>query len=264
MFHILVDIGGDEIRTDFTKFNREGGVEWVGDCDIQNGVIKIHENDGTPDERTLLVSTEISTSAAVIFERIINAFRKFRDVIQSGFEPTEESSGQSVKPQPYDPEDIKVRRESFSVFEVNRMMTDQKDIDLNPDFQRNLVWDIARKSALVESILLGIPIPVFYFAESKTGMYHVVDGLQRLSTIKQFFNNEFALKKLEHLSDECNGRYYKNGIDNKGGKAVGLERKYSRRLENAQLIINVIEHASPQKVKYDIFKRLNTGGQLFK
>ena len=98
---------------------------------------------------------------------------KRQEELNAGFEPTIENINDSITPQPYNPDDIKVRREGFSVFEINRMMTEQNDIDLNPDFQRNLVWDNSRKSALIESILLGIPIPVFYFAESKTGKYHV-------------------------------------------------------------------------------------------
>jgi len=260
MIQISVEIYGEEVEAIFNKIEMGGITYWVGSCGNHDDLITIKENDGVPDESSMIVSVEVSTAAVIIYERFATALNEFYSEVTAGFEPTQEN--QTAQPQqPYDPDDIKVRRETFSVFEINRMMTEQDDIDLNPDFQRNLVWDNTRKSALIESILLGIPIPVFYFAESKSGRYHVVDGLQRLSTIKQFLNNEFALKKLEHLDEDCNGRYYKIDQLNTRTKTKALDRKYTRRLENAQFIVNVIESASPQKVKYDIFKRINTGGR---
>jgi hypothetical protein len=261
MIKIFIEIDGEEIEVSFQKILKAKHVTWVGDCLVPDEVITINESDGLLDERSLNISLGISTPSVVIYERLLSAFNNYNEGISAGFEPIEENVSDTVTPQPYNPDEIKVRREGFSVYEINRMMTEQNDIDLNPDFQRNLVWDNSRKSALIESILLGIPIPVFYFAESKTGKYHVVDGLQRLSTIKQFLNNEFALKKLEHLKEDCSGRYYKEEYKDGMKKLKVLDRKHTRRLENAQLIVNVIEFASPQKVKYDIFKRLNTGGR---
>lgn len=261
MLKIFVEIDGDEIEVSFLKTKKSTQDIWVGDCMLRDEVITVNESEGLLDEKSLNVSSGVTTPPVVIYERLVAAFNNFNEEVSAGFEPTTENINDNNTPQPYNPDDIKVRREGFSVFEINRMMTEQNDIDLNPDFQRNLVWDNTRKSALIESILLGIPIPVFYFAESKSGKYHVVDGLQRLSTIKQFFNNEFALKKLEHLKDDCNGRYYKEEYKDGKKKLKALDRRHTRRLENAQLIVNVIEFASPQKVKYDIFKRLNTGGR---
>ena len=260
MIKIFIDIDGQELEVTFQKVKNNEDFIWVADFFVSEEQISIKEIDGIPDERSLIIPIGISTSKIVIYERFLDAFNTYNEEISAGFEPTQESND-AYLPQPYNPDDIKVRREGFSVFEINRMMTDQNDIDLNPDFQRNLVWDNTRKSALIESILLGIPIPVFYFAENKSGKYHVVDGLQRLSTIKQYFNNEFFLKKLEHLNKECNGKYYKENSNDVKTKGKALDRKHTRRLENAQLIVNVIEFASPQKVKYDIFKRLNTGGR---
>lgn len=259
---IFVEIDGQELEVTFININfSENKTKWVADCLVPDEVIEIIEEDGELKEKTLSVTLGVETPKVVLFERILDAFNNFKDEINSGFEPLDDSNSKEEIPQPYNPDEIKVRRESFSVFEINRMMSKQNDIDLNPDFQRNLVWDNTRKSALIESILLGIPIPVFYFAESKSGRYNVVDGLQRLSTIKQYLNNEFYLKKLEHLGNDCNGKYYMDLDGNEKSKKKYLDRKYSRRLENAQLIVNVIEYSSPQKVKYDIFKRLNTGGR---
>lgn len=261
MVKIFADLANKEIEIEFQRVERDGHYHWLGISLSTGQEIIIPEKDNIPDENRMSVTSDIKTSKIVLFERFSSALLEYNEQIIAGLEPTNEENISVNVPQPYNPDEIKVRREGFSVFEINRMMSEQNDIDLNPDFQRNLVWDNSRKSALIESILLGIPIPVFYFAESKSGKYHVVDGLQRLSTIKQFMNNEFPLKKLEHLQNDCEGKYYKE--DASIPKTIGksLERKHTRRVENAQLIVNVIESASPQKVKYDIFKRLNTGGR---
>lgn len=259
---IFVDIFDQEFEVTFVKRNINKHSIWmVDDIIFDDELVSIQEIDGSLNENSLIISLDITTPRIIVYERILDAFSLYKQELEAGFEPTEENDSDYNQIEPYNPDDIKVRRETFSVFEINRLMTISKDIDLNPDFQRNLVWDNTRKSALIESILLGIPIPVFYFAESKSGRYNVVDGLQRLSTIKQYLNNEFFLKKLEHLGEDCNSKYYMENTDKPITKAKYLDRKYTRRLENAQLIVNVIEYASPQKVKYDIFKRLNTGGR---
>lgn len=110
------------------------------------------------------------------------------------------------KMKPYDPELIDVRDSPISVFQAYTMILD-KDINLSPDFQRNVVWDSKRKSRLIESILLRIPIPVFYFSQGKNGKLSVVDGLQRLTAIKSFMDNELKLSELEYLT-ELNGLTY--------------------------------------------------------
>ena len=155
------------------------------------------------------------------------------------------------KMKPYDPELIDVRDSPISVFQAYTMILD-KDINLSPDFQRNVVWDSKRKSRLIESILLRIPIPVFYFSQGKNGKLSVVDGLQRLTAIKSFMDNELKLSELEYLT-ELNGLTY-----------ADLQKKYDlywRRFKLTKLSANIIQPGSPTKVRYDIFRRLNTGGR---
>jgi len=135
-------------------------------------------------------------------------------------------------------------------------MIDDSDIDLSPDFQRNFVWNSAQKSRLIESVLLRIPLPMFYFSEDDEGRITIVDGLQRLTTIKEFMDNKFSLRNLEYLEDSCGGKYYKNEESK-----IGLDPKYFRWFNQTQFSVNVIDPSSPPKVKYDIFRRINTGGK---
>lgn len=152
---------------------------------------------------------------------------------------------------PYDPEQIDVRDSTISVFQAYDMMK-EGDINLSPDFQRNTVWDSKRKSRLIESIFLRIPLPALYFSQSKNGKLSVVDGLQRLSAIKQFMDDKLKLSELEYLTDL-------NGLT--CSEIKGKYDLYSSRLKIEKLNINVIQPGSPTKVRYDIFRRLNTGGR---
>jgi hypothetical protein len=264
MVVIQAEVNG--VESDFlfsVPESRTAGIDkykWDGfSKDFPSEQITLLEKGGDLDFTTLTTSSGVTTSHEILYERIKEALNNYRDSIRAGYEPEDDTERVSTEPTPYDPEKIKVRRDTFSIYQVFDMMDKKNgDIDLNPEFQRNFVWDNARKSLLIESILLGIPIPVLYFAENKSGEYHVVDGMQRLTTIKQYLNNEFALKNLEYLK-ECEGMYYKKTDRIKDSKV--LNRKYSRRIEQAQLNINIIEASSPSDVKYDIFKRLNTGGR---
>lgn len=149
---------------------------------------------------------------------------------------------------PWRPDDIRVSSRNFSLRNVLDMIEDD-ELELAPDFQRNQVWKLPQKSGLIESILLQIPLPAFYFAQDKDGTMKVIDGLQRLSTAYGFARKgAFALNHLEYLTTE-------------EGKHFGdLSPVWRRRFNQTQLVVHVIDPQTPPQIKYDIFKRINTGG----
>lgn len=133
-----------------------------------------------------------------------------------------------------------------SVADIVRMI-DDKDIRLDPDYQRNYVWDNKKASMLIESIILNVPIPVIYVSQEDDDSWSVIDGLQRLSSLKRFFDGKFKLSGLEILSD-----LNKSDISTLNPKAL-------RMLKNGLLRVIMITHDSNEEIKYDVFMRLNTG-----
>ena len=130
---------------------------------------------------------------------------------------------------------------------IKRM--EQGTLNLSPDFQRNEVWDAVRKSRLIESLMLKIPLPMFYVASDEKENYQVVDGLQRLSTLKAFASEKtMKLKGLEFWSDH-------NGLS-----FDKLPSHLQNRITEANFNFTIIDPATPDRVKRDIFKRINTGG----
>ena len=120
-------------------------------------------------------------------------------------------------------------------------------IILDPDYQRNYVWNNTKASLLVESILLNIPIPVIYASEDEEGKWIVVDGLQRLFSLKRFYDGKFKLTGLETL-EELNGLKYS-----------ALEDAIQKRLDRGELRVIVLQNDSDPNIQFDIFMRLNTG-----
>ena len=97
---------------------------------------------------------------------------------------------------------IQVDKGFYTVFELKRRFdAKERRIILDSDFQREDVWDKNRKAELVESVLMGLPLPVFYFNQDKYGKLIVIDGRQRLTALFEFMDDKYKLRKLKILSD---------------------------------------------------------------
>ena len=167
----------------------------------------------------------------------------------------EDKSGSDLKMKPWNPNDIRITTKNFTIREIYSQIQDEepdqeKELDLAPDFQRSYVWKTKQQIRLIESILLGIPLPAFYFNQDKNGAQQVIDGVQRLTTIKRFMSDQLELKEeyLEYLGPL------------KGSKFSTLDTATKRRFYNTMIVAHVIEPQTPDDVKYDIFNRVNTGG----
>ena len=149
---------------------------------------------------------------------------------------------------PFNPEQIKIRTVHVVVEQiVSRIRHDE--IDLAPDFQRQLgIWNRKRQSRLVESLLLRIPIPVFYVAADPHDNWMVIDGIQRMGTLYDYVTGEFSLTELEYLTRLNNSKY------------ADLARPFQRRISETQLIVNVVEPGTSDEVMHNVFNRINTGG----
>lgn len=217
-----------------------------------------------PNGIKIIKGNKISSSETEIKEMfnlslLESSFRRKSDEADGIEHEHEATSAQSIQieKEPYDPKLIRVDTKPFSIRHIYEMLHNG-DIDLSPDFQREFVWlDITRKSRLIESLLLRIPLPVFYLAQDEEGKFKVVDGVQRLTVIRDFMDNKFKLKNLEYLND-CEGKWYQN---KNREPSENLKQLYVRRIEQSQLYMNVIDPQTPEKVKYDIFRRINTGGK---
>ena len=163
--------------------------------------------------------------------------------------------------EPFDPTKIKIDARQITIdLVLNRIR--YKEIELSPDFQRDSnIWNHKAKSRLIESMLIRIPLPAFYIDATDEDKWKVIDGQQRLMTIKDFVlgrddssdpdqkdKDIFKLSNLEFLT-QLNGKSYDE-----------IPRNYQRRIGETQITMYLIEKGTPEKLKFNIFKRINTGG----
>lgn len=148
----------------------------------------------------------------------------------------------------YPLDELAIREERRAAVDVVRRLAAGR-FRLDPDFQRDFVWEKDKQSRLIESILMRIPLPVFYVAEDDEGLLIVVDGRQRLTTLKRFLEGELALD----LPDRPE-------LDRK--RFPDLEARLQNRVEDCQLHFYIIDRTVPERARLDIFERVNGGEVL--
>lgn len=159
--------------------------------------------------------------------------------------------GELITPGDYPIDSLMIRTDRRTVFEVCRRI-EQEVYILDPEFQRDFIWDENKQSRLIESAMMRIPLPVFYLAETQDGKIVVVDGLQRLSTFRRFLKDDLRLKGLTY-AEKMNGKRF-----------TDLPPNLKHRVEDTSLTLYLIDSRAPDQAKLDIFERVNSGEPLTK
>lgn len=162
----------------------------------------------------------------------------------------EDTGGNEHITQPFNPALIRISTRPLTI-DLLRSRIEYQEIDLAPSFQRKAgIWKDDVQSRLIESLLIRIPLPAFYIDATNDEKWLVIDGLQRLTTLKRFLiDKDLKLRGLEYLT-QFEGKTYDE-----------LPRNYQRRIVETQVTVSLIEKGTPDEVKFNVYKRINTAGQ---
>lgn len=178
--------------------------------------------------------------------------------IELGIEPDNENEQLDY---PFNPEEISIDSKKIPMETCLRRLT-QGTIKLNPDFQRSEIWTPEKQSQLIESLMLNIPLPMFYVSADEKNNYTVIDGLQRLSTIRSFILGDDYFKTREE-AQKGNGfklqnlefwKIYQDKTFNE------LPVNIKNRILESEFTFTIINPGTPEEIRRNIFKRVNTGG----
>lgn len=149
---------------------------------------------------------------------------------------------------------IIVQRNDFLLPNLIDMLRTHKTLEVSPYYQRRARWDTIRKSRLIESFLVNIPVPPVFLYENEFARYEVMDGQQRVSAILEYFENQFALRGLEILNSLRGNRFrdlpreIRSGLERRSLSAIILLKE------------STPSHESAVQLRRHVFQRLNTGG----
>jgi uncharacterized protein with ParB-like and HNH nuclease domain len=253
---ILNEITSKIIDEDIFTFITDGILKFVKPLNIQT----IDENFETlVNEANEFYETNLNTNqyfcALPIDKKSLTIYQFFKGELPEWIadnldkNSTDIEYNKSIGNEPYDINSIDIINDKYEVQSLyKKYKLDPQELELSPDYQRNFVWTSKQKSQLIESILIKIPLPIFYIDGRDEDKWIVIDGLQRLTTIFTYIDNDFKLVNLEFLKN-LNGKKFKQ-----------LERKFQRRIEDFQLFCNFVRPGTPSDIAFNIFTRINTLG----
>ena len=174
-----------------------------------------------------------------------------------GPENDEDYPAGETDPDAFIPAEVNISQKPINVYNLMERL-ENNEIDLNPGFQRKgNLWSLKQQSQLIESLMLKIPIPAFYFNSADENCWVVIDGLQRLSAFQNFLVgrvDETGTRKKEKFT----GLQYLKDFN--GFTFDDLPRQYMRRIKETSIIAFTVEKGTPDEVVFNIFQRINTGG----
>lgn len=149
-------------------------------------------------------------------------------------------------------ESLVTQQSDFSLSAIAEMVKFES-IDISPHYQRRDRWHSEKQSALIESFLLNIPVPPVYLSEDDYGTYTVIDGKQRITTIYEFLSGKFKLKDLKKVPE----------LNNFTFDELPTQLKRALSIRPFMRVITLLKQSDPE-LKYEVFLRLNTGGEKLK
>lgn len=216
----------------------------------------------------LLVTGRVSGKPAKAPEAVFGEFGcgKVSKIIQLG-------GPISMLAQEIDTAQRLVRTDAYqmSVGEIVNMYENQ-EIIIDPEFQRLFRWNIGQKSKLIESLLLGIPLPSIFVFEKENGSWELIDGLQRISTILEFMGRlrnpegglhfPSALEATKYLPSLHNAVWETSDrvVDIPVEEQQPIDRTQQLAIRRSRLGVEILKRPSDDQTKYDLFQRLNAGG----